>query len=247
MCTLAIAVASAPGHPLLVAANRDEALARPAEVPFLWNPAGPLEPRILAPRDVVGGGTWIGLNEAGLFVAITNRFGAPKDPTRTSRGWIVLEALKQRSTEAVSAWLQEEALERYSPFHLVYADGRTAAAIAWTGEARVERPLGRGLHVFTERSFGAGDDSRRVSHFQALWPATAELGALTSLLSRHDPEAPFDAPCVHAPAFDYGTRSSLVLARAERLSDSKLLFTRASPCTSAFEDGAALIAGLTRS
>ena len=85
MCTLALAVGVSPSLPLVVAANRDELLARPAVPPFLW-PREPGAPRILSPRDEVAGGTWLGLNEHALFVGITNRAGAPPDPARR-RGW----------------------------------------------------------------------------------------------------------------------------------------------------------------
>jgi uncharacterized protein with NRDE domain len=66
-----------PEAPLVVAANRDEALDRPSGPPRRY-PLG--ERSVLAPEDKVGGGTWLGVNDQGLFVGITNRFGLPKDP-----------------------------------------------------------------------------------------------------------------------------------------------------------------------
>ena len=71
MCTLVAGFAPASPLPLWVAANRDELLARPASAPRRW----PNEP-FWAPRDEVAGGSWLGLTRAGLFVGVTNRFGA---------------------------------------------------------------------------------------------------------------------------------------------------------------------------
>src|SRR6202012_5716865 len=88
MCTLAALVGASAEPPLVVAANRDELLARPAVPPFLW----PGAPRVPAPRDEVGHGTWLGLNEHALFVGITNRAGAPPDRSRRSRGALVSDA-----------------------------------------------------------------------------------------------------------------------------------------------------------
>lgn len=47
----------------------------------------------MAPRDDVAGGTWLGVNAAGVFVGITNRYLGPKDDARVSRGALVTRAL----------------------------------------------------------------------------------------------------------------------------------------------------------
>ena len=90
MCTLIVLHRCFADAELLVAANRDEYLDRPAEPPALrrWNGR-----TVLAPRDVRAGGTWLGLNDAGVFAALTNRPNATPDPTRRSRGLLVVDAL----------------------------------------------------------------------------------------------------------------------------------------------------------
>ena len=62
MCTLIVAVSMWAVAPLVVAANRDEDLHRPAEPPSVRDNDGV---RILAPRDTQAGGTWIGVNGLG--------------------------------------------------------------------------------------------------------------------------------------------------------------------------------------
>ena len=70
MCTLIALHRCVPGLPLVIAANRDEFFERPASGPALRDTAtGP----IIAPVDRRAGGTWLGLNPAGVFAAVTNR------------------------------------------------------------------------------------------------------------------------------------------------------------------------------
>ncbi len=213
---------------LWVAANRDEVLVRPATPPRRWEG----EP-FVAPRDEVGGGTWLGLTDRGLFVAVTNRFGAPKDDQRESRGHLVLEALRHPSPASIHAWLATLSPTRFNAFHLFYSDGVTAF-ISWSDGARLQQlTLPIGLHVLTERSFGASlavpaptstiGEPERVRFIKQ---RLAELGPaptpqqLQTLLGTHRPDAPLDSPCVHVPDFGYGTRSSLVLFKTKKVDDS---------------------------
>jgi len=68
MCLIALAYKVHPRFPLIVAANRDEFLERPTKPLHVWEDA----PHILAGRDELGGGTWLGVSKAGRFAAITN-------------------------------------------------------------------------------------------------------------------------------------------------------------------------------
>ena len=102
MCTLIVLHGCLPEIPLAVGANRDEFYGRPAEGPALRN----LEfSAIVAPLDIRAGGTWLGLNEHGLFAAVTNRpmQEQASDPQRRSRGLLVLDALRERSAIAAMA------------------------------------------------------------------------------------------------------------------------------------------------
>jgi uncharacterized protein with NRDE domain len=69
MCTLIVLHRCVPDRPLVVAANRDEFLDRPAEEPALRScRTGP----IVAPLDLEAGGTWVGLSARGVFAGLTN-------------------------------------------------------------------------------------------------------------------------------------------------------------------------------
>ena len=76
MCLLIFAHHIAPEYPLLVAANRDEFHARPTAVSDFWS----AYPQLLAGRDELQGGTWMGVTRSGRFAAVTNY----RDPARTA-------------------------------------------------------------------------------------------------------------------------------------------------------------------
>nr|WP_260152313.1 NRDE family protein [Hoyosella altamirensis] len=71
-----------PDVPLIVAANRDEFFRRPTTGVHWWG----TEPDVLAGRDELSGGTWMGVTAGKRFAAVTNfRDGAPAAGT-LSRG-----------------------------------------------------------------------------------------------------------------------------------------------------------------
>ena len=246
MCTLIASVGQVPGLPIVVAANRDEALDRPSSPPSLWH----LQPPFIAPRDERAGGTWLGLNRSGLFVGITNRFGVPKHDDRESRGTLVTKALAHKDVLSLHAAFAAVAPKLFNAFHLFYADTTGAAAVTWTdGEKLEQLVLKPGLHVITERSFDAADQGR-ADYVRAHWPAgegdAPDPEALQKLLQHHHDSDPLAAPCVHAPQFNYGTRSSMVLFLRPTLAKSQLWWAEGSPCQNAFVEDAALIDALVR-
>ena len=89
---------------LLICANRDEQLTRPSEG-LLDRVIG--HRNVICPLDLVAGGTWVGTNDCGLFVGITNRFAGPPDSHRKSRGELVTNALATATVdEALDVTLQ---------------------------------------------------------------------------------------------------------------------------------------------
>ncbi len=242
MCTLAVALHAHSRWPVLVAANRDERLGRPAEGWALRQP--PAGPRHVAPRDLVGGGTWIGLSATGLFVGLTNFFagaGFP-DRTRQSRGALVMRALAHRDAASARAEIEGTEASAYNPFHLVVADARTAFLWRYDGRAAELLPLGPGLHVVTETDHRG--QSARGDRVRAHWPPEPDAPALREVLVQHAPE-PREGTCIHLDPH-YGTRSSAILRIAQEVGASDLLVATGHPCTARFEDRADLIASIAR-
>ena len=241
MCTLVLVVPP-PGGVLQIAANRDEFLARPAA-----SPSPSADGRWLAPRDLQAGGTWLGVNAAGLFVGVTNRSAGPRDTSRRSRGLLVLDALE--ATDAASLHRQMSGLDpaAYNAFHLAYADG-TFAGLTWSDGTTVRQErLAPGIHVLTEQSLGAGDDGARRRLVEARVPSEGvlDLEGWLGLLSVHGP-GPRAGTCVHADAVGYGTRSAFVLHRAPTVAESRCAWTDARPCTTPAREGTALLRAVGR-
>ena len=124
MCSLI--VLRRPGHPwpLLLAANRDEMRDRP------WRPPGRHwadRPQTLAGLDVLGGGSWLGINDAGVVAAVLNRTGSlGPQRNKRSRGELVLAALGHIDASAGATALTRLAPDDYRSFNLVVADRRNA-------------------------------------------------------------------------------------------------------------------------
>ncbi len=208
MCTLLVAFRLDPERPLVVAANRDEKLSRPAGPPRLWSDR-PLH--LFAPEDLEAGGTWMGINEAGLFAALTNRFAGGPDPgqlapDRRSRGLLVLDALEEPSPRAAFERLRLLRGDEHNPFHLVVADAERAFLLWSDGRRLVTDELGPGLHVVTERSFDAAPSGRE----EALAASPPPLEQLRAELAVHR-EPGIEGTCVHVPELDYGTRSAALI------------------------------------
>jgi hypothetical protein len=130
MCTVTV-VPQAQGARLLC--NRDERRSRPAALPPEIHD---LRGRLAAfPVDPQGGGTWIGVNDAGLIVTLLNvqrtSDGRRDDASRKrrSRGLVVRELLRWTSLPHATAAV--ESLEPYAfePFQVVIVyEGRVAVA-----------------------------------------------------------------------------------------------------------------------
>ncbi|MBI1906725.1 MAG: NRDE family protein [Rhodocyclales bacterium] len=138
MCLIVVAWQSHPDYPLIVAANRDEFLARPSAPAHWWTD----EPELLAGRDLEAGGTWMGVSRSGRFAALTNY----RDPTRhvpgaPSRGALVRDCLKASSTPLTTLERIAAQSASYAGFNLLASDG-TSLAIheSTTGSVRALAP-----------------------------------------------------------------------------------------------------------
>ncbi len=236
MCTLVVATRAWLDSPLVVLANRDERLDRPAGLPQIWDRKLP----VLAPVDREAGGTWWGLNTHGVFAGITNRFTAAADPDsgRRSRGLLVMDALIYESAAAAAAKLGARPGAEHNPFHLVVAD-RKGAHLIWSDGQRTQREgLDPGWHVLTERAKEAGPTDR-LGRVEALVAGLDEdrpprLQEVAPVLARHaDPAS--EGVCVHADERNYGTRSSTFL-RLGRGQDVVLWHADGKPCVTPYAD-----------
>jgi uncharacterized protein with NRDE domain len=243
VCTLILAWRAFGDTPVAVVANRDEADGRPAEPPQVWesNPGA----RFVAPRDAEAGGTWLGYNEAGLFVGITNRWqNVEALASERSRGLLVRDALERESaTEALRYVEAELDAREYQPFHLVLADREAAYLLEWNGEVRV-RAFDPGVHVVVnvgaDGEYFVPDHRPEVGERQArdtdrvveaIQPRDGETaaewtGRARAILGDHE-----YGRCIHGDGF--GTKSASVV----RLGAHGGAFEHAEgrPCVTDFE------------
>ena len=245
MCTLiALHRCYTTAH-LMVAANRDEFLARPASGPRVHEWHGR---RVVAPIDERAGGTWLGTNDAGVFVALTNRPTARLDATRRSRGLLVADALGRPSATRAAEAALRLAPNAYNPFNLFIADAEHAFAVIYEEKARV-RVLAPGVHVIGN----ADPDDAAVPKIARLLgeaeriaqgPEHEALDALGALCRSHDArgENALERTCIHTP--EYGTRSSTLLRRGVERDRDALRFASGAPCVTPYQDLTPLLRAL---
>lgn len=168
MCTLTFAWQTFADRPLVVAANRDEAYARESSPPAVRTLDSGR--RVVAPRDEEAGGTWMGYNDAGVFVALTNRWVDKPEGDR-SRGQLVLDALDAPSAEAAVRDVERDLdRRRYEGFFLLVADATACVLVTDEGGGSIHH-LDPGVHVVMNVGY---DTSYFVPEFR---PAPAKRQA----------------------------------------------------------------------
>jgi uncharacterized protein with NRDE domain len=247
MCTLALYFQVFPDHPLVVAANRDEALSRPSLGPTLLGSS----PWIYGGQDLLAGGTWLGVNEHGVTVGVLNRQSLSlADPHCRSRGHLCLDALKHHSAEAALHALMKQEVQRYNPFNLVIADHTSAYVVH--NEAGRRRPftvlrLSPGFHIVTNRDPNDQTCSRIARftpHFTDIGQSvTQEQSSLLEFfvrlqgqMSEHalsSGEAR-DGLCLHLDG--YGTCSSTLLIYSQSERRYTYHFAAGPPCHTPYKE-----------
>jgi uncharacterized protein with NRDE domain len=214
VCTLIVSYNVFPGFPIVVAANRDELLDRPSEGPRL----GISRPRILAPKDLQRGGTWLGMNEYSVFAAITNRIDVESKRNRVSRGELVRDAMLCMTAEQAREKVAARDGWRLNGFHLVIADRSDMFLLIGDGNTIDSSSQGDGTIVVTNHGIGrivTEKTPRRVSHVLTAWQEygirhkTPTPESLRPLLDIHDDWR--YGTCIHEPEENYGTKSSSVI------------------------------------
>lgn len=201
---------------LQVWANRDEFHARPAQATAFW----PEAPGVLAGKDLLRGGSWMGVTRNGRFAALTNYRDPRAVPGERSRGELISGFLTSSDSAACYAERVQSDLDGYGGFSLLVCDGHalwlagtheeaaSAVPAGWHGlsNARLDTPWPKLTRlVALARQQADSDDSGRQLDIlcddevpdEAMLPDTG-VGQLWERLL-----API---CIRSPA--YGTRNS---------------------------------------
>ena len=118
MCVIYFAFNFHQDYPLVLLANRDEFYDRPAAAAAYWKD----HPEIFAGRDLVAGGTWLGITKNGRVAAVTNYREPGVRPGTHSRGDLVADFLKGRETAAGYMARVEQRSSYYSGFNLIVGE-----------------------------------------------------------------------------------------------------------------------------
>jgi uncharacterized protein with NRDE domain len=231
MCLLAVFHKVLPEAPLVIAANRDERLARPARAMTVLRDG---KARIFGGKDLLAGGTWLAISENGLVAGVTNRPGG-SSPGKRSRGELPLALAERPTAEEAVAAFDFRPLD-FNPAWILAADRESCWYLdATEGEKATKRRLEPGLHLLENRPYDAA--SPKLEHARKLLQGVealkgdALIGRLHRVLGDHAGKGT-DALCVHAG--EYGTRSSTIVITPANAAP-KIWYTEGPPCTSALK------------
>jgi uncharacterized protein with NRDE domain len=210
MCTILLAWRCLPGVPVVLAANRDEFLGRPAAAPGVLVE----HPRIAGGRDLLAGGTWMAVAADGRVAAVTNRRSESRDPERRSRGELPLLVLGAGDDAAVRTLVTGLDPGAYNPFNLL-ALSHTQALAAHGALPLEVVDLAPGPHVVSVHDLDQPGEPRIEHLLAALDAAVARARTPLALLQEmeellRDPER----ACVHGDLYGTVSSSSVIVPDA---------------------------------
>jgi len=213
----------------LLCFNRDENRARrPGLSPSLIRITGI---DILAPTDADAGGTWIGVNSAGVTVCLANLYAqtSPPPTAPVSRGVLVRQLITLPDLGRVEEALTSISLDVYPPFVLVtVAPGSPARIWSWNGVRRQARTQSEpGLLVTSSAVDQPGVEAVRRRQFDQLTESGGlSPASLTALHQSHTPVRGGHSICMHRT-----DAQTVSLTRVEVTTDTiAMAYSDGSPC-----------------
>jgi uncharacterized protein with NRDE domain len=246
MCLLAVYFRAVAEAPVLAAANREEFFDRPTLPPRLVALENSSE-RALCGLDARAGGTWLGVNSRGVFVAVTNRPKQSQPPAPRSRGRLCLDLLACRTAEEASRRaLAELSTGRYAGANYMCLD-RSFASVIHAGEQVELVVLAPGLHLLSNGDLDDPHDARlnlarELFSAPPIRSAAEFLTAAQRICSHyvpHDgsaPHGPSGGPSIVLRASDRGTVSSTLVALTVNPADAVYQYSPGPPDLAPYDD-----------
>jgi hypothetical protein len=240
MCMMAILYRVARNSPILVAANREEAWSRPTLYPKIQSGT----PRVVCGIDKQAGGTWLGVNQHGLFVTVTNRPKAGISQERRSRGLLCREMLACRSArEAADLAVSELSTGRYAGANYVCLDQK-AGLVVYGGNRIEVVELQPGLHTLSNGKLNDPHDQRhefihRMLTLHKLDSSVTFLAVASRAFARK-PDAEGRRGVVLTGG-ECGTVSSTLVSLTKRIQQSVLQYCDGPPSDKHYQDLSALV------
>jgi len=240
MCLLAIQYRLVPEAPILVAANREEFYDRPWHNPSIQ----PGKPRVMCGVDEKAGGTWLGVNQSGLFVAASNRFkfATPQNPK--SRGVLCVELLRANSARhALDIALEELSANKFEGVNYVIADAESGWVVHSHDDTEVVK-LEEGLNLIANGDLNDPRDervklARRLLTLQTLDSPVKFLAVASKAFARA-PSGP-DRPGMVVRGQEKGTVCSTLIALGKKPRDAIYQFAAGAPDQARYEDFSPLL------
>jgi hypothetical protein len=228
------------GTPILVAANREERFDRPTQYPKIQ----PGSPRVVCGIDRKANGTWLGVNQHGLFCAVLNRpkHRLPLEPR--SRGLLCRELLELRTAREASEYAEKELLTGiYAGANYVCADAKFAAVVYGGNKIEVME-ITPGLHVITDGNMDDFRDERhelvhRMLTLHTLDSAVTFLAVASRTFSRKPDN--YGRRGVVMLGKEFGTVSSTLLALSRKIQHAVMQYSPGPPCDHPYDDLSALL------
>jgi hypothetical protein len=242
---LAILYRIARGTPILVAANREERYDRPTQYPKIQSGT----PRVVCGSDrrVAGGGiagTWLGVNQHGLFCTVIQRRKSVMPEEPRSRGVLCRELLQLRTAkEAANHAAKELSKGIYAGANYVCADGRYAAVVHGGDTVEVVE-LSPGLHVVVSGNVDDPKDERhefvrRMLTLHTLDSAVTFLAVASRVFSRRvDHEG---RRGVILSGHEFGTVSSSLISLPRKIQHAIFQYAPGPPSDYPYDDISALL------
>jgi len=219
----------------------------------LEQPPQRLNGNTVAPLDVASGGTWIGMNDSGLLLAITNQETQRLPEPGRSRGLLALDILKEHEAaeDAKEHLLDPGIRGLYRSGNFAVLDRQTAWHVVWDRATHVY-PIKEGVYAVSTitvvpgvawsdraRSIWVDAEKRRHRAFQLLGDyqpgsvgdAVAELMRVSADHGWGRSQASI---CWHSP--EYRQTSSTIIAVAAEPGDSLVYYCEGNACENRFKD-----------
>jgi hypothetical protein len=217
---------------------------------------------IVSPLDVASGGTWVGFNDAGLAVAITNQETEWTEKPGRSRGLLAMDLLEDfdSAEEAKSMLLDPEVRSHYRRGNINVMDGRSAWHIVWDREIFC-RELAPGGHIVTTLTRFPGVDW--TERAEKMWPRVEArvrrgeqllagchvggvdecLEGLKALSRDHGEGRSPGSLCYHPDKDNFVQTSSTIIAVSEKIEGSRVLYCPGNPCENEYRDYSSVLRG----
>jgi len=239
MCLISAMFQVLPDCPLLLLANRDESYNRPSSPPTRSDADG-TSAAWLAGRDQRAGGTWPGLNESGIIVAITNRKKRDVLAQPPSRGLLCVDLLGCRSVEEAN----ETAIKRLSGEHFagcnVLVFSVEQATVIEAGDEFRTHHLSPGVHTIANARLDDGGNprvvrarsevARRIRWNDSLDGKVMAAQAICALTGNES------EPALCIKGSDRGTVSSTVIALADDTNETAYFYAPGPPSDTPYDD-----------